>query len=171
MGVISTCKNPQGITLPECLTEWINRNMPELQGGVASVKIICCESIHVGLLFVKLRQGGFTPSADMIYVTGCGEEVDFCNDNLFFVQTVIHELIHIQQRRRHKKSFSLRYFWRLIRSGFRAGPDSGHNDEVNAYKRARELAKKYKEEDPCNCWRVGDFPTTDELYGEGVRPA
>jgi len=130
------------VSIPGCLSEWIEQNMPEL-GGMGGVRILCCDRLPFQWV------PGFMPNIvgitlwNTIYLrrTVCPiDPNDPAGTSLLF-----HELVHVGQFRRGPIAFPVRYLIDLIRVGYCRIPA-----EQEARDRASELSLLYHQDRPCD---------------------
>ena len=116
--------------LPDKLTAWIGRTMPEV-GDIAGVRFYCCDTLP----FVGTRYSGFTLFRS-IYLRESFFPIDPTDYGT--VELIFHELVHVAQFRRNPALFPLSYLFRLVTHGY-----WDHPAECEARDRARVLAEQY----------------------------
>lgn len=135
--------------LPDCLANWIDHHMPALR-GVRSVNFYCMSAgdLPIGPLFesrLGLTLGdhvGLSSSYGMCPLNAC---------NFAQVETLLHELVHVEQYRTDPGYFGRYVIEFLI--GIPARPHAywDHPYEVAARDRAAALIAEYRHDDPCHC--------------------
>src|SRR5947209_19892131 len=114
--------------IPDRLADWIDKKMPGIR-GVRRVRIQSCEVMPLEWFFGPAS--ALTLWRTVSLRKGLGR-IDPCNRTK--VALLLHELVHVEQFRRHPVLFPVKYLLDLVRHGYWRSPA-----EVEARIRAREL--------------------------------
>jgi hypothetical protein len=134
------------LTLPLCLLEFLDANMPAL-GGAATVRFQRRAPREMPFRrIIGAVQGIAFFGRVHLREDRCEDPVDLCD--LEFVGLLLHELVHIEQQRSERLFYPAYFAWLAVK-GYERNPY-----EVAAEERAGDLLRRYVAQDPCATGRA-----------------
>jgi len=133
--------------LPECLADWIDAKMPDLDGA-RRVAIYCCDRLPFEWFVGSMSSFRGITLWSSVYLRR--RSCPISPSDHASVELILHEFVHVRQFRARPLRFPVTYLFDVVRHGYRNNPA-----EVEARELAHALAREYVFEGPCDGFEAG----------------